>query len=383
MEPSFQCKIGYINNGESVLMGSGYRADYQVRLEDDTHEMRCFFFTAQHNLAHSHRVILKKGDKWFEVAVMPHPIGHDVVMFEVPSKVFSQLGVSKANIGVVPEHGMPVSVNGLNGMGTTATLKPKRMPGYDGWVEYEGTTMRGYSGSAYYSGRTVYGLHNSGGSYQGGQSAMYLHVLAKIRTDAMIIEESAQRVVKWFNDDKIDEEMDVSYDGEWAIVYHAGQYERILKTDYDVLQEEYNQRQERKFQRQVEDLEEKKLEYERRIATRELESAQPVAPAPPTSVTVSIPVQSQSPAVPSGNLPQPEVAPRAGGESVQSKTLPVDPPPKQTQKSSLPLKKFSRNKPQANWRKLESKANSLASQVEALRTSAARLRSNQSAEQKH
>lgn len=328
MEPRCMVRLAFVNAaGEYVMTGWGYRSDYNGEP---------YVITAQHCLSFDRQMYLRKGDLFFPIDVSDSiPLGNDAALVPVPAKVMSQLGVQKAKLGLLSDRGQAVSALGLSGKGTTGLLEHARRSGYFGWVVYKGTTMAGYSGSAYFSGSTVYGLHTTGGNFNGGLCSMYLHVKAKIATDDRSEDESPSLIDEWYDDP--DNDFDVEWDGDYAIVTdgRSGKYIRMSKFSFEQAQTRYETRLER--QRDVDQRE--REAYERGL---EQECGNVVVPpsTSPTQVTVSIPVQTGNQ---SGNSERPGNT-RGGGGSAQQPRLEPERPRTQIVESSqrLPKSKTSR-----------------------------------------
>lgn len=304
MEPRCMARLAYKNSkGDYVMTGWCYRSDYNGE---------GYVITAQHCLDWSREMYLRKGDSFLPIDVTASiPLGNDGAIVPVPMKVLSQLGIQKARLGLLNESGQAVSVMGLSGKGTTGLLRPANRAGYFGWVIYQGTTLAGYSGSAYFSGNTVYGLHTCGGNFNGGLNAMYLHTKAKIATDDSTMEETPREIDEWFDDPDVD--MDIEWDGDWAIVDNGrGKFIRLIKEQYYQAQARYEEKERASYAERVE----RELRYEDDMA-REYNSGQVVVPQPPPipqSVTVQIPVSNPPALEQAGNGPAPGTS--RGGEEL-------------------------------------------------------------------
>lgn len=355
LEPRFSCRIGYTNSqGDNIMVGWGTRIDYA---------QGSYLVTAQHCLNLDKPMWMRKGKECIPLDLKEAaPIANDLAVIPVPTKFFVQLSMTKARFGLVPPRGVTASVMGLEGKGTTGTVEPlyKTQNGYFGWVRYLGSTMRGYSGSPYFSGNMVYGIHTTGGMFNGGINAMYLHVLAKIHLDAGLEEESPHKLRRWLDDpDMDDDNMPVTYETnekneKWVVVSNrkTGEYSRMREEDYTRVYDEWmdkvvedRERLEDEAERKREEFEERQeREAERREWDREYESGAvlvPPTPPPAQAMQISIPMaapapqpQPQQTSAVQGNGPTPGTS-RGGDGSHPNEVSRSANPPNQTAEPSL------------------------------------------------
>lgn len=355
LEPRFSCRIGYTNSqGDKIMVGWGTRVDYA---------QGSYLVTAQHCLTLDRPMWMRKGKECLPLDLKEAaPIANDLAVIPVPTKSFVQLAMTKARFGLVPPRGVTASVMGLEGKGTTGTVEPlyKTQNGYFGWVRYLGTTMRGYSGSPYFSGNMVYGIHTTGGMFNGGINAMYLHVLSKIHLDAGLEEESPHKLRRWLDDPDLDDDnMPVTYETnekneKWVVVSNrkTGEYSRMREEEYSRVYEEWMDKVEEERDRLEEEIERRREEFEQRQEreaekrewNREYESGAVPIPPPqqPQAMQISIPMTQQAPVQPQpaptsavqGNEPAPGTS-RGGNGSRQNEVSRNANPPNQIQKPNL------------------------------------------------
>jgi hypothetical protein len=98
----------------------------------------------------------------------------DLIAIKLTQGQWAQLAVRQAKPAALVGE-MPVSVRGVDGLGTTAAMRPHKS--MFGMTVYGGTTLPGYSGAAYMSGNQVHGIHLHGGQSNGGYEAKYIEAL--------------------------------------------------------------------------------------------------------------------------------------------------------------------------------------------------------------
>lgn len=148
----------------------------------------------------------------------------DLVAIPITKDLASRIGIPVVAIqrSLQENRGEQVAIRGLDGKGTVGLLKHSQDYGL---VEYSGTTLNGYSGSGYYAGNRLVGIHNRGGSVNGGFSASYVMTLLKLRLKLRYedSEEWLEMVSKSKNKIKFDR---FTEDGEASIRYN-GEYHYV------------------------------------------------------------------------------------------------------------------------------------------------------------
>lgn len=179
----------------------------------------------------------------------------DLCCISMTDKEFSIIGISVLKLDSVSAKGDFVAIVGPVGKGTTGVLK-NDLRNF-GRVIYEGTTVHGYSGAPYVKGPFVLGIHQRGGTVNGGFSAHYVWMLVKgylkIRDEAIygtpkFLREQFEhgKTIRWQN----------SYDPDYVQIYCDGKYSQVQRSSmFEAFGNEWEQDNEysRKYSREYHD----------------------------------------------------------------------------------------------------------------------------------
>lgn len=211
--PRFQARVGYFRDSKFVALGccvrmsEGYLVGPDHVLGESVVEK--FVYGRQSYLS------LKNKERLH--------LATDLVAIKLTDREFSTIGVTESPLVSVPRGGIFAQIVGPEGKGTTGNLV-NDVTSF-GRVTYHGTTLGGYSGSPYTDGNRMLGIHQCGGSLNGGYSAsfvwMRLKKLAKIRLESsedwILGQYQAGRDITWSNVGDPDE-VELNVDGNYTVV---------------------------------------------------------------------------------------------------------------------------------------------------------------------
>lgn len=173
-------------------------------------------------------------------------IATDLVCVSLPDQIWSQLGISKANVGFL-DSGTSVSITGIYARGTIGVLTPCFTSGF-GQVRYGSTTLKGYSGALYMQGTKAIAMHLWGGNSNLGYAMDYIRCLVSRLPGAAVgesrhdVDHSAEWASSnWFTeDDKLRDGLKIKNSSLDEIeVYYQGKYYQM---DREVLREKLTQK---------------------------------------------------------------------------------------------------------------------------------------------